>query len=195
MSTRFARAFAALAVIAVTVSGCAGSPDLEPAPSPTHEAAPPVDTASPTPTPTPYVPDCLNIISSETEATLTAEGFVLIEEHESKLRVEQRVEAMFFDNGGVDCLWGVAGGGDSLVAFGYSPITPADAATAQQKLAAGGYAQTEEGTDIVLSIDPKTDAMGIGDVFVFSGAEWFHATTREAITEIRESVETQKPTE
>lgn len=193
MSTRFARVFVALAVVAVTASGCAGSPELQPGPSTTQEAAPPPQTETPTPTPTPYVPDCNNIISTETEATLTAEGFVLLEEHESKLRVEQRTEAIFFDNGGVDCLWGVAGGGDSLVAFGYSTITPADAAAAQDQLVASGYTQTEEGADIVLSIDPQTDAMGIGDVFVFSAGEWFHGTTREAVAEIRQTVESQKP--
>jgi len=194
MSTRFATGLAALALITVALSGCAPSPELE-TPAPTEVAAPPEETPTPTPTPTPYVPDCYNIIEGETEATLAAEGFILIEEHERKLRVEQRVEAMFFDNGGVDCLWGIAGGGDSLVAFGYSPITPEEAATAQEELTANGYVRTEEGTDVVLSIDPATDVMGIGDVFVFSEGEWFHSTTREAITEIRENVESEKLTE
>lgn len=178
-----------LAVVAVIISGCAASPELAPEAPPMTEPAAPEQTPTATPTPEPFVPDCLNIISDDTEATLAAEGFVLIEEHESKLRVEQRVEALFFDNGGVDCMWGIAGGGDSLVVFGYSEITPADAAATQQKLAEAGYLRTEEGSDIVLSIDPSTDVMGIGDVFVFSEGEWFHSTTREAVAEIRTNIE------
>ncbi|HEU4807464.1 MAG TPA: hypothetical protein VFT01_04320, partial [Homoserinimonas sp.] len=103
---RFAGAATALALVAVSITGCASSPELTPAAPPATETAAPEQTPDPTPTPTPFVPDCLNIISDQTEATLSAEGFILIEEYENKLRVEQRVEAMFFDNGGVDCLWG-----------------------------------------------------------------------------------------
>ena len=129
MSKRFAGALTALALVSMVVTGCAASPELEPEAPPTTKA-PASQTPTPEPTPTPFVPDCLNIISDDTQATLNAEGFVLIEEHEHKLRVEQRVEVMFFDNGGVDCLWGIAGGGDSLVVFGYSEISPADATAA-----------------------------------------------------------------
>jgi hypothetical protein len=187
MSKRFAGALAALALVSLVVTGCAASPELEPDAPPTTKA-PVSETPTPEPTPTPFVPDCVSIISDDTQATLNAEGFVLIEEHEHKLRVEQRVEAMFFDNGGVDCLWGIAGGGDSLVAFGYSEITPADATIAQDRLAADGYVRTDEGGDVVLSIDPQTDLMGIGDVFLFSGGAWFHSTTRDAVEEIRATV-------
>lgn len=191
MRTRFAGTAAAYAVIALIASGCASSPELRPTPAATTEAAAPEET--PTPTPTPFVPSCTNIIDADTLATLEAEGFVLIEEHEHKLRVEQRVEAMFFDNGGVDCLWGIAGGGDSLVAFGYSEIPPAAAAAAQAQLEDEGYLRTEEGSDVVLSIDPQTDVMGIGDAFVFSGGAWFHSTTREAVERIRQTIELTKP--
>jgi len=103
MSKRFAGAVTALALVSMVVTGCAASPELEPA-APPATKAPASQTPTPEPTPTPFVPDCLNIISDDTQATLNAEGFVLIEEHEHKLKVEQRVEAMFFDNGGVDCL-------------------------------------------------------------------------------------------
>lgn len=192
MSIRSIGALAALAMVALIASGCAQSAELEPASQSTTEAAQPEDTSTPAPTPTPFLPDCHNIISDQTEETLTAEGFVLIEAHESKIKVEQRVEAMFFDYGGVDCMWGIAGGGDSLVVFGYSEITPADAAAAQTQLAAGGYVRTDESGDVVLSIDPATDVMGVGDVFVFSGDEWFHSTTREAIAEIRQNIESEK---
>src|SRR5690554_4794054 len=158
MSSRFVGAFAALAAVALIATGCAPSPELEPAPAPS-QAAPKVETPTPTPTPTPFVPDCYNIISEQTQDTLTAEGFVLIEEHERKLRTEQRVELMFFENGGVDCMWGVAGGGDSLVVFGYSEITPAAAAEAQDRLAASDYVRTEDGDDVIMSIDPSADVM------------------------------------
>lgn len=188
MSKRFTGVLTALVLISVIVSGCASSPDLEPAAQPTTKA-PASETPTPTPTPTRFVPDCLSIISDETEETLEAEGFVLIEEHEHKIKVEQRVEAMFFDNGGVDCLWGIAGGGDSLVAFGYSEISPGDAAVAQDKLAADGYLRIEEGADVVLSLDPATDLMGIGDVFLFAAGEWFHSTTREAVDQVRLNIE------
>ncbi|MEX1079306.1 MAG: hypothetical protein WED09_09395 [Homoserinimonas sp.] len=193
MSTRFPGVFATLTVIMLIAPGCAASPELAPPPPPTSEAAEPVET--PTPTPPPFVPDCYNIISDQTEETLSAEGFILIEEYENKLRVEQRVEALFFDNGGVDCLWGIAGGGDSLVAFGYSEITPADAVQAQDRLAAIGYTRTDEGGDIVLSTDPATDVMGVGDVFVFSDGQWYHSTTREAIAELRDNVDSQETPE
>lgn len=188
MSKRFAWALTALVLVPLVVTSCAASPELEPA-APQTTKAPASPAPTPEPTPTPFVPDCLNIISDDTQATLNAEGFVLIEEHEHKLRVEQRVEAMFFDNGGVDCLWGIAGGGDSLVVFGYSEISTADAAAAQDRLAADGYVRTDDDGDVVLSVDPQTDLMGIGDVFLFSAGEWFHSTTREAVDEIRVTVE------
>jgi hypothetical protein len=186
MRTRFAGTATTFAAIALIASACASPPEIKPAPPATTEQAAPED--APDPTPTPFVPDCDNIIDAETRATLEAEGFVLLEEHEQKLRVEQRVEAMFFDNGGVDCLWGIAGGGDSLVAFGYSEITPSAASAAQAQLEAEGYARSEEGADVVLSIDPQTDVMGVGDVFVFSEGAWFHSTKREAVERIRQAV-------
>ncbi|MHA6668861.1 hypothetical protein ACX3O0_08315 [Homoserinimonas sp. A447] len=188
MSKRFAGAVTALALVSMVITGCAASPELE-AEAPEATKAPSSETPTPTPTPTPFVPDCLTIISEDTLATLQAEGFVLIEEHEHKLAVEQRVETMFFDNGGVDCLWGIAGGGDSLVAFGYSEISPADAAIAQDRLAADGYLRTEEGADVILSVDPETGPMGVGDVFLFTASEWFHSTTREAVDQIRLNIE------
>ncbi len=188
--TRLVGAVTGLVIVAVAIAGCAASLELEPAPVKTSQAAEPTET--PTPTPTPFVPDCRNIISDEAEDTLEAEGFVLIEEHENKLRVERRVEAMFYDNGGVDCLWGIAAGGDSLVSFGYSEISATDASTAQAELESIGYVRSDEAGDIVLSVDPSMDVMGVGDVFVFSGDEWFHANTREAIAEIRTQVSAQK---
>src|SRR5690554_3214889 len=191
MSSRFAQAFAVLGVVSLAVVGCAETPELEPEPQTKPEVTLPAET--PTPTPTPFVPDCHNIITDDAEETLDAEGFVLVDEHESKLRVEQRVEALFFDNGGVDCLWGIAGGGDSLVVFGYSEITPADATEAQSRLEAEGYLRSEDAGDVVLSIDPEMDVMGIGDVFVFSADEWFHSTTLQAVAEIRTQVSSQKP--
>jgi hypothetical protein len=184
---RLAGAAAALAVIAVVTTAC--TPEAEPEPAPTATVDTSAPTQTPTPTPTPFVPSCLNIIGSATIETLESEGFVLIEGHENKLRVEGRVEAMFFDNGGVDCLWGIEGGGDSLVAFGYSEISPDDATYAQDELAAAGYVRTEESGDVVLSIDPADDVMGIGDVFVFTGNEWFHSTTREAVEQIRQQID------
>jgi hypothetical protein len=188
MRLRLAGAAAALAVIAVITTACSPEADLEPVPTASADAAVPSETPTPTPTPTAFVPSCLNIISTDTIETLEAEGFVLIDGYENKLRVEGRVEAMFFDNGGVDCLWGVQGGGDSLVAFGYSEISPPDALYAQEELSAAGYVRTEESGDIVLSIDPADDVMGIGDVFVFSANEWFHSTNREAVAEMRQHI-------
>ena len=183
---RLAGIAAAFAAIAVIVSGCAVEPELKPAPPPANNQAQPEPT--PTPTATRFVPTCLNIISADTMATLEAEGFVLIEEHENDLRAENRVEVAFFDNGGVDCLWGIAGGGDSLVAFGYSPITPAAISGVQAQLADSGYVRSEEGGDVIYSIDPAADVMGVGDVFLFSDDAWYHSTTREALEEIRQNI-------
>lgn len=194
MIARFAAAIFAFAAVAVVSVGCADSAELQPEPPPTADVAEPEETPTPTPTPTsaPFVPNCYNIISAHTRDTLAAEGFVLVEEHQNKLRAEQRVETMFFENGGVDCLWGIAAGGDSLVVFGYSEITPAAAAEAQERLTADGYVRTEDGADVVLSIDPAHDVMGIGDAFVFADGEWFHSTTPDAIAELRENIELQQ---
>src|SRR5690606_24382404 len=114
----------------VVIMGLAGC-----APQQTVDAAPPPSTITPAPSspptaePEPVEPDCMNIISETTIATLEAEGFVLIEDHLDHLSSDHSVELMFFDNGGVDCMWGIAGGGDSLVSFGYSSIDGADATT------------------------------------------------------------------
>src|SRR5690606_32636644 len=148
MNSRFAPALTALAVISLVVVGCAPEQELKPAPERTSPVAQPAET--PTPTPTPFVPDCHNIITDQAEETLDAEGFVLVDEHENKVRVEQRVEALFFENGGVDCLWGIAGGGDSLVAFGYSEITPEQAEEAQAHLESEGYRPPEDSGAVAL---------------------------------------------
>lgn len=183
---RVAGVAAAFAVIGMIASGCAAGPELSPPPPPATDQALPEPT--PTPTATPFVPTCLTIISADTIATLEAEGFVLIEEHEDDLRTQYRVEAAFFDHGGVDCLWGIAGGGDSLVAFGYSTITPAAESDVQAQLADSGYVRSEEGGDVVYSIDPADDVMGVGDVFLFSDGAWYHSTTRDALEEIRQNI-------
>lgn len=179
-------AAAIIAVIALVTTGCAPEPELEPAPRPTTDQAQPSET--PTPTPTLFEADCMNIVDEETTSTLEAEGFVLVEGYESKLRGEERVEARFFDYGGVDCLWGVAAGGDSLAVFGYSEITAANATETQAWLDANGYLRTEEGDDVVYNLDPALDVMGHGDVFLFDGDAWYHANRREWIEDIRLAV-------
>lgn len=186
---------AIITAIALMATGCTPDTELEPAPlATTGNAAPnetPEPAPEPTPEPTPYVPTCMNIVAEETTATLEADGFVLIDGYESKLRGEDRIEARFFDYGGVDCMWGIAAGGDSLAAFGYSEITAADASDAQAWLEANGYLRTENGDDVIYSLDPAVDVMGHGDVFVFDGTAWYHANRLEWIEDIRLTVAAQ----
>lgn len=186
MRVKLACGAAVIAVLALITTGCAPEAELEPAPAaPTQHSQP---SETPEPTPTPVAPTCTTIIDPETITTLESEGFVLIDSHEDDLRAEQRVEARFFDYGGVDCLWGIAAGGDSMATFGYSEITAADAAETQTWLSENGYLRTDEGSDVVFNIDPAVDVMGHGDVFLFEDGAWFHANFREWIDDIRQTV-------
>lgn len=177
---------ATICVLALLTAGCAAEPEQELVTSRPGTTAKPTQT--PAPTETAFAPDCTNIVPRSTAATLEAEGFVLVDGHEDKSRAEDRIEQRFFDFGGVDCLWGIAAGGDSLAAFGYSPITPAEATDAQAWLDANGYLRTTEGSDVVYNIDPERDVLAHGDVFLFDADAWYHANLREWIDDIRAAV-------
>ncbi len=185
MRNMFWVAAAAATVVGLLVSGCAPDQEVDALPPASDFTPAPEATSFPTEEPEPVVPTCMTIISESMIETLEADGFVLIEDHQDHLSSEHSVELMFFDNGGVDCMWGIAGGGDSLVSFGYSTISAADAASAQDRLAESGYQRAESGSDVSYSIDPRDDLLGIGDVFMFTDGEWFHSTTFEAIDEMR----------
>lgn len=186
MKTSVAGSILAAAALSLLLVGCVQDTALAPAPSPTAKAPEPIET--PTPTPTPEAIACDNILSSDTLALLAADGFIVIEGHEQDLRAEQRVEARFFDNGGVDCLWGIAQGGDSMAVFGYSEIADSDAVDVQNELIDLGYLMTAEGTDVIYEISPADDVLGHGDMFLFESGAWYHANQREWIDDIRETV-------
>jgi hypothetical protein len=174
-----------LAAVGVLLTACAPAQSVD-AERPASSYTPaPTASEFPTGEPEPEEPTCLNIVSQETIDTLEAEGFILIDDYQDHLMSEHRVELMFFDNGGVDCVWGIAGGGDSLVSFGYSPISAADAEVAQQRLEENGYHRSESGGEVSYTIDPSNDLLSMGDVFLFTDGEWFHSTSLEAIDEMR----------
>lgn len=175
----------ACALIGLVATGCSADTETEPLPQPTELAPPPDAAPPPAEEPeAPAAPDCFNIIADSTLETLEAEGFVVIEEHQEKLTSEHRVEELFFDNGGVDCIWGVAGGGDSFVAFGYSTISADAARLAQDQLTESGYVRSESGADVTFSA--KRDFLGTEDYFLFTNGAWFHASTELGLEEIRE---------
>lgn len=177
---------ALVVAIALATVGCSAESEPDPAPVAPTQSDTPTETATPEPTTEPVT--CDNIVTDHTKEILESEGFILIEGHEQELRAEGRLEARFFDYGGVDCLWGIAAGGDSMATFGYSEITAANAADVQAGLAANNYLRSEEGTDIIFVIDPEFDVLAHGDVYLFEDGAWYHSNYRESIEEIRQTV-------
>ncbi|MCU1546080.1 MAG: hypothetical protein JWP30_1180 [Homoserinimonas sp.] len=178
----------ALAVaITLFAAGCTPQADLEPPkPTPTRTT-----TATPTPAPTASAEPglaCEDIVAPDTLELLDAQGYVLMEEHEDDVRAEDRIEAYFFDYGGLDCLWGVPSS-DLLAVFGYSEITDSQALPVQNKLTAAGYVRAEQGADVTFSLPPDESAPDHEDWFLFTEGAWFHSSRLAGIEEIRQTVQ------
>ena len=173
--------------LALLVSGCAGTPELESEatpsvkPSDAPEASPEAEVSGPEPL------SCDTLVTEATIEDFEANGFVSMPDYESDLRSDDSVEAKFFDFGGIACLW-VLPNSDGWAAFGYSEITDADATTVQAELETSGYVRTVEGSDVVYAINPANNSLGHNDTFLFEPGAWYHSVERRGIDEVRAQI-------
>ncbi|MCW4386635.1 hypothetical protein OH146_12710 [Salinibacterium sp. SYSU T00001] len=187
MRLRIAVAGAVLA--AVALSGCAGEAPGEESPSTEPTASVPA-TVEPSAEPEPTGPPalaCNTLITQETLDGFEAAGYVHEVDYESQVRSEGSIEELFFDYGGLACMWYLPNS-DGWFTAAYSPITETQATEAQARLEAEGYLRAEEGSDVVYTIDPSTNMLGHNDTYLFEPGAWYHSNHPEGVDEIRGEV-------
>ena len=169
---RFSAAALAAAAVIMMLSGCA--PDPAPSPTPPPSTAPaPIADASPTPTTTPVTtpaqePACDTIISDGTVAALTDAGW----SHEER---DFQIGDITLDEG-LLCLWAdYSVVSDHGQLYGWSRITPDEAAAAQSWLLGQGWIRESGSAGTYITEDPQfslgTDDEGYGTTYLF-GDGW-----------------------
>lgn len=183
-------ALAGAALIAVALAGCAGTDDdVEPSSSPTSTPTT-APSASPEPSGAPPLA-CNTIITQETIDGFEAAGYVHEVDYESQIRSEGSIEALFFDHGGLACMWYLPNS-DGWFTAAYSSISESDAVNAQARLEAEGYIRSQDGADVVFSMDPSENLLGHNDTYLFEPDAWFHSSDPNGIAEIRAVVSTRR---
>lgn len=136
--------------------------------------------------------ECTELLDDATLASMTGSSFPLLNPEDTtsyvdKIRREAELyfgpsaeNALFVDNGGLLCL--TSDGYAVGEVFGYSPITPAQAAVQQEALLYQGYSITAYlGGDLYRQLSPSDDVVS---VYLFAGGYWFCAKTIERLDEI-----------
>ncbi|MFJ6679174.1 hypothetical protein ACIQLK_08605 [Microbacterium sp. NPDC091382] len=148
----------------VALSGCA--PATAPGADPTT-AAPGEASATPA-RPAAIDPDdvtCENMLSADTVGTFGSTGWTVREDPFVILDLELPQ--------GIACTWGDFSSptNDDLILFGWSPISAADAATAQASLTAEGWLSKEDPRGVMITEDPSSalrlDDEGYGMTYLF----------------------------
>jgi hypothetical protein len=177
-------ALACAAIAAVTLVGCAGPEEpTEPSASPSASTPQPSPSASPKPSGPPPL-SCNTMITQETIDGFEAAGYVHEVDYESDIRSDGSIQALFFDYGGLVCMWYLPNS-DGWFTAGYSEITEAEAVNAQARLEAEGFIRTDEGTDVRYTIDPSVDLLGHNDTYLFEAGAWYHSSDPNGIAEVR----------
>lgn len=170
-------------LLAIAVVGCSASAPDTATPSP--EAPRPSDTAStqpvatPSPQTTQSLPTCDTMISEGTVEALTDVGWSF----------EQEEEFVIGDvtmSDGLLCFWAdYSVASDHGQLYGWSRITPEDAARAQASLLAQGWTREDGPDGIYITEDPRfamgTDEAGYGMTYLFGDGWVKFADTREGL--------------
>lgn len=169
-------------LLAIAVVGCSASaPDTA---TPSLEAPRPSDTAStqpvatPSPQTTQSLPTCDTMISEGTVEALTDVGWSF----------EQEEEFVIGDvtmSDGLLCFWAdYSVASDHGQLYGWSRITPEDAARAQASLLTQGWTREDGPDGIYITEDPPslgTDEAGYGMTYLFGDGWVKFADTREGL--------------
>ncbi|MBH0116653.1 hypothetical protein I6E52_07315 [Salinibacterium sp. NG253] len=191
-TSRVVPALVVSSLLAIALAGCGPSGSSEPTESPVATATE-APTADPTPSETPVVlaSECTELLDDATLASMAGSSFPLLNPEDTtsyvdKIRSEAGLygpsaeNALFVDNGGLLCL--TSDGYAVGEVFGYSPITPAQAAVQQEALLDQGYSITGYlGGDLYSQLSPSDDVVS---EYLFAGGYWFCAKTIERLDEI-----------
>jgi len=174
---------AALALSALALTACAGSPDAAPAPSsssaPTTTAPEPSKSAAPDPT-TAATPTCKTLISDSLVADYEKIG---VTSQESPLYIgSQQIDS------GILCMWANFDqpAGDSGQIYGWAKMTDTEAEAAQEELLAEGWVREDAaagGVYITESHDTAlvTDDQGYGMTYLFTDGQVTVADTKQGL--------------
>lgn len=177
---RLTRVAAVLAVSAVALVGCAGSPD----PEITTTTAPPVvaepsatPTATATPTPDAAAPTCETLIPES-----------LIEEFEShNWSYKQdvlRVGSIVLRDG-IQCVWGdYSVASDNVQIFGWAPISESEAHDARAELLGSGWQRVDDDSAEYITENPETAVAthdGYGMTYQFGDGWLLFADTKQGL--------------
>ncbi|WP_375383971.1 hypothetical protein [uncultured Microbacterium sp.] len=169
-----------IAASAAAFTACASTPAADPSNAPTGAApAPtsPAPTAGPGATPT-AAPDCTTIIPASVVAGFQKLGWTFKSE---ALRIDG-VEV----TGGIQCTWGdYTTATDHVQIFGWAPITPTAASTAQADLLASGWKREDAATGVYLTESAATaiatDDQGFGLTYLFGDGFVKYADTKQGL--------------
>lgn len=187
---KFRVALAGASILALMLVGCSSTdaapidPSVEPVSS-APAAAPPTETPEPS---GPPALACNTLITQETIDGFEAAGYVHEVDFESQLRSDNRIEALFFDYGGLACLWYLPNS-DGWFTAGYSQLTDEQAREAKSILEAENYLRSENGPEVTYSVNPEVNLLGHNDTYVFVPGAWFHSNHPEGVQEIRTVIE------
>ncbi len=163
---RLARAALPLAIGAILLSACTGTPGAQPTEVVT--APPPGADPSPSglPTATPVSPEdltCENLIAEDALAGFEAEGWTSEEG-------EFAINDLVLD--GISCTWAQSGDTtDNLVVFGWAPITADEAQQTQTQLESVGWTAEESADGLYLSEADAQNPDAAGMTYLF-GDGW-----------------------
>jgi hypothetical protein len=178
-SIAFRAAVLLVAVASVgTLAACTATPTAAPTSAPTTTAAPPTSTPKPSPTPTfaalKYT--CNSILPPATLAVFKSKqsaGFTLQNDYLQRMQNIGSQLVAFNTYGGILCQWAYPDSSNN-VAYGFSPITNAQADTQEQALTANGYVGTQKDHGTLYA---NTDATDFPDEYLFINGYWMQGST------------------
>ncbi len=183
LAPRILGAAAALALSAVVLTACAGTPD---APDETQPVATPDETGGgepgtePTPEPTTAAePTCETLIGASVVADFESLGWTA---KESPMYVGSTEVAE-----GIQCMWADFEGlaGDHGQVFGWAPMSESAAAAAQQELLAQGWVREDDAAGVYITESPETtisaDENGYGITYYFTEGQVTVADTKQGL--------------
>jgi hypothetical protein len=178
-SIAFRAAVLLVAVASVgTLAACTATPTAAPTSTPTTTAAPPTSTPKPSPTPTfaalKYT--CNSILPPATLAVFKSKqsaGFTLQNDYLQRMQNIGSQLVAFNTYGGILCQWAYPDSSNN-VAYGFSPITNAQADTQEQALTANGYVGTQKDHGTLYA---NTDATDFPDEYLFINGYWMQGST------------------
>jgi hypothetical protein len=171
-SALLAAALLACGAVALSLSGCAGGPEVDttatasmppatrPVETPAPDAAAPAETAAPV--------TCDTLISEDTRAELEAQGWTVRDE-------PFLIDTETFDDG-LQCTWGdFSTATGNVLMFGWAPIDSELAADLQATLVEQGWTREEGEDGVYVTEDPShaltVDENGYGLTYLF-GDGW-----------------------